>query len=238
MIAKTTFLPFIFFYCFIFFTSAHAQVSVPSHLQPSSLTVNAEGQSFLPADLIVLQINLQVTADVPGEAFEKHKELENTVSELITGFGLPDSAIIFQPFQISRYRNNNRNEIRTNQQVQLTLQDFSDYERIQVLLIENGFDNFRADFQTTKINEGDETSLQNAIRNARRKASLIAKESGLKIERIEFINYSENSASFPVLRAEMSRADIGKTRDLTDVPQFVKFTNRIEIRFKTVSSEK
>ena len=237
MNTKILFLTAAIFNFFFIYSPAISQVSVPPHLHSASLTVNAEGQTFLPADLIVLQINLQVIAGTPGQAFDEHKELENTVSELITGFGIVDSAIVFQPFQISRYRTNNRNEIRTNQQVQLTLSDFSAYERIQVLLIENGFDNFRADFQTTRSGEGNEESLRNAIKNARHKASLIADESGLKIVRIEFINYGENSVSFPVLRSEMSQADIGRTRDLTDVPQFVKFTSRIEIRFRTVPAE-
>ena len=214
-----------------FFTISHAQTlsELTEKLQNSVISISAEGEAFYPADIITLQISMQIIADSPGSAFEKHKQLEDTVVDIIAGFGVRDSSIVFEPFRINRIRNNQQFEYRTSQTVQLTLMDFDAYEEIQVTLIENGFDNFQATFQSSENRKGHRESLKNALENAKQKAELIAAELGLEIRNIASVDYSESDPSYPVLRTESMRA--GGSSSLMNVPQMVKFSNGVNIRF-------
>ena len=214
-----------------FFTISHAQTlsELTEKLQNSVISISAEGEAFYPADIITLQISMQIIADSPGSAFEKHKQLEDTVVDIIAGFGVRDSSIVFEPFRINQIRNNQQFEYRTSQTVQLTLRDFEAYEEIQVTLIENGFDNFQATFQSSENRKGDRESLKNALENAKQKAELIAAELGLEIRNIASVDYSESGPSYPVLRTESMRA--GGSSSLMNVPQMVKFSNGVNIRF-------
>jgi len=219
----------LFLACFFSGLKAQSLSELTEKLQNSVITVSAEGEAFYPADIITLQISMQVIADSPGSAFEKHKQLEETVMDLIDGFGIRDTSIVFEPFRINRVRNNQEFEYRTSQLVQLTLRDFDVYEKIQVTLIESGFDNFQATFQSSENEKGDRASLTNALENAKRKAELIATELGLEIRNIASVDYSESGPSYPVLRAESMRA--AGPPSLMNVSQMVKFTSRVNIRF-------
>ncbi|MGF1671693.1 MAG: SIMPL domain-containing protein [Balneolaceae bacterium] len=227
---KKTLLTIFFLCCLTFnFTFAQALKDLTDKLQTTVINVSTEGEAFYPANIITLQIFMQINAASPGEAFEKHKNLEKTLTGLITGFGIQDTNIVFEPFRISHIRNNRESEYRTNQLVQLTLKDFDMYEEIQVILIENDFDNFQASFQSSENIKGDRESLQNAIDNANMKAELIAAELGLEIRNIASVDYSESGPSFPVLRTESMRA--AGTPSLMNIPQIVKFTSRVTIQF-------
>lgn len=217
-----------------FFTVSEAQTlnEQSEKLQNSIISISAEGEAFYPADIITLQISMQVIADSPGSAFEKHKQLEETVVDLIVGFGIQDTSIVFEPFRINRIRNNQEFEYKTSQLVQLTLRDFELYEKIQVTLIENGFDNFQATFQSSESKKGDRESLKNALENANQKAELIAVELGLEIRNIISVDYSESGPSYPVLRTESMRAESAPP-SLMNVPQMVKFTSRVNVQFNT-----
>lgn len=218
------------FSCFLSVSKAQTLNEITEKLQNSVITISAEGEAFYPADIITLQISMQVIADSPGSAYEKHKQLEDTVVDIITGFGIPDTSIVFEPFRINRVRNNQQYEHNTSQLVQLTLRDFGIYEKIQVTLIENGFDNFQASFQSSESRKGDSESLKNALENASQKAELIAAELGLEIRSIDSVDYSESGVSYPVLRTESMRAAPAPP-SLINVPQMVKFTSRVNIRF-------
>lgn len=219
----------LFLACFFSGLKAQSLSELTEKLQNSVITVSAEGEAFYPADIIILQISMQAIADSPGSAFEKHKQLEETVIDLINGFGIRDTSIVFEPFRINRTRNNQEFEYRTNQMVQLTLRNFDIYEEIQVTLIENGFDNFQATFQSSENEKGDRESLANALETANRKAELIASELGLEIRNAASVDYSESGPSYPVLRAESMRA--AGPPSLMNVSQMVKFTSRVNIQF-------
>jgi len=217
------------------FSSSSSQVLKDStdNLQNTVINVSTEGEAFYPADIITLQISMQIVAELPGTAFEKHKNLEETVTGLIAEFGIRDTNIVFEPFRITRVnnklRNNHQIEYRTIQLVQLTLRDFDLYEEIQVILIENGFDNFNATFQSSENKEGERESLKKAIKNANHKAELIAEELGLIIQNIASVEYSESGPSYPVLRDEFMRS--ANPPSLMNIPQMVKFSSRVNIRF-------
>ncbi|MDZ7691259.1 MAG: SIMPL domain-containing protein [Balneolaceae bacterium] len=113
---------------------------------------------------------------------------------------MKESNIRFQPISINRSytdemvpgQGRERKEIfRTSQQVSLELSDFDIYEKIQVTLIENDFDQFSGNFLSTEQTEGEDEALRRAMQQAQKKAEIIVQEANLKLGGIQSVNYHD-----------------------------------------------
>ena len=158
-----------------------------------TINISMTATEYLPADLIVFNINLNAEERTPRSAYQKHKEQEVLLASLLQEFEIDDENIQFQPIRIDKmYRNNQRDQYsRTSQQVSVTFDDFDIYEEIQVTLIENNFDSFSGTFSSSKMEDGKEAALLSAIEAARERAELIAEASNLELGTTYSINYSE-----------------------------------------------
>jgi uncharacterized protein len=165
--------------------------NVDANSQPT-VTVDATGEILVPADRVSFQINIRVAGDTPADVFEKHKEQERYLANLIRNRGLDDENLSFQPMNIGsrQVRNSNENEYISNQNVQLRLDDFELFEEMQILLIENGFENFSGRFNSSKHQSGIEEALDLAIENARKKAERIAANVGKKLGEVKTIDHT------------------------------------------------
>src|SRR5699024_1798397 len=131
-------------------------------------------------------------------------------------------------------RNENaKTTYQTRQAVSLMIRDFNVYEKIQIGLIENGFDSFSGTFMSTKADTGKTKALQKAIQTAKEKAQLIAKEAGLRLGDIVRINYSEHQYRPAYARMEMSMA-MSDSDQLTRYEQTVTFSATVAIDFELV----
>lgn len=162
---------------------------------PNVLSVSAEGRIELPADVIRFDINLNAEAETPEEAYNLHKKREKVLVQLLDKYEIKETDIDFQPVSISRSRYFNRpNEevvvFQTRQLVKLTMTDFESYEKIQLGLIKHGFDNFNGSFLSSEEDAGRDEALKRAIRTAKEKADIIAKEAGVKLGAISSISYN------------------------------------------------
>lgn len=199
-----------------------------------SISINMSSTELLPADLIIFNININAEADTPGEAFEIHKKRESVLADLLKKFDIKEENINFQPVQITkRYSNNGRNMIpQTNQQVSVSFSDFKIYEKIQVSLIENGFDSFNGNFSSSELSKGKVRALEAAIRSAKERAGLIAKTSGVKLGTILHIDYSDHQVSlYRMSSMDMPAPPMVKESSMMEFDQTVSVTANISIEF-------
>ena len=200
-----------------------------------TITVTASGEAELPADIINFRINVNAEGETPQEAYEQHKKLEDKLVGLLKKHEIKEKNINFRPINIHEVRGHPEREtprsIRTQQQVHLRLEDFDVYEKIQVKLIEAGFDQFNGDFGSSNQKEGEKEALKNALANAREKAGLIASELGGEVTGIKNIRHGERpSHPGPVYETQMARAS-DKSGNLMNYKQTVMVRTSITIDF-------
>jgi uncharacterized protein YggE len=215
-------------------TTAQSLVENPQR----TISINMSATELIPADLIIFSININAEEKTPEAAFDAHKKREAVLASLLKEFDIKEEDINFQPIRMNKRTNynNNRQEITTvqsNQQVSVSFSDFDIYEKIQVSLINNGFDSFNGNFSSTKIEEGKEKALVSAIQKAKERAAFIAEQSGVKIGDIQTINYSEHQIGRPQMVME---ADMGlfksESPSMMDFAQTVSVTSNISINFE------
>jgi uncharacterized protein YggE len=203
-----------------------------------TISINMSATELIPADLIIFTININAEGKKPQDAFNIHKKRESVLASLLKEFEMKDEDIKFQPIRINKSVNyNNRQEeivVQTNQQVSVSFSDFAIYEKIQVTLIENGFDSFNGSFSSTKLEEGKEKALVSAIQSAKERAQFIAKQSGVKLGVITTINYSEHQVTRPMMAMEDASMSYVSKSSMMDFEQTVSVTSNISINFEII----
>lgn len=203
----------------------------------SSISVNTQGEVELPADIIQFNINLNARADSPQKAYELHKKREDVLVDLLKKYQIKEDDIRFQPVSIHKnYQNNYQQDektevsYQTNQRVNLKLTDFEVYEKTQVTLIENDFDSFSGHFMSTAQEKGKDDALRKAIREARRKAGIIAEEAGVKLGPVRKINYGDFQVFMPYQR-EAAALKMAGQANLMEFEQTVVVRANITMEF-------
>ncbi len=202
-----------------------------------TISINMSATELIPADLIIFSININAEEKTPEAAFDTHKKREAVLASLLKEFDIKEEDINFEPIRMNKRTNyNNRQEeftVNTNQQVSVSFSDFEIYEKIQVSLIENGFDSFNGNFSSSKLEEGKDKALVSAIQKAKERAAFIAEQSGVKLGEITTINYSEHQVNYPPMFME---ADMGRFKSeapsMMDFAQTVSVTANISLVFQ------
>lgn len=205
-----------------------AQVSYPER----SITIDASAEIAVPADIVNFNIQLTVTAGEAGEAFKLHKAKESFLADLIKKEGLQDENLSFQPVSLNPgTTREGANRFSTMQSVSLTLTDFTLFERIQQILVENGFTSFRGSFNSSERQNGEEEALKQAIVNARNKADIIAESLGINITGIKSVEHHASPVTFAL--DSRSLAASAMSSSMLDFEQSIKVSSQIRIVFET-----
>ena len=214
---------------FVFVGAAHAQ---------NKISINASSQVMVPADKIAFQINLNADASTPQEAYNLHKEREKVLVKQLKKFDIKDEDINFEPITINKHYDNSypqkeeKSRIQTRQQVVVTLDDFDIYEKIQITLIENNFDEFSGNFLSSESKQGEDEALKKALKIAREKADLIAGETGLSISGIKNINYSYSQRPPRPMSMDMMRAPQSTESSLLQFDQTVSVSASVSVTYE------
>lgn len=215
---------------FIFFVNSNAQ----SMENDPRITVEATGEVQVPADLIHFQVNITQFRDDAREAFELHKEQEEFLTELLLEEEISDSNITANPISIShvrRHTNTGESGYETRQQVLIELDDVTQFESMQIKLIENGFVNFSGSFSSTQLAEASDKALGNAVSQAKRKAEILAEAAGKKItEIIEITYHSGRTYSARSNRVEMAYDSDGGS--LLQFERIIPVTENVSVQFR------
>lgn len=180
---------------FTLFLSTIIDASAQSTATDSQISVSATGEAHVTADLIQFRVNITQFNKDAREAFVIHKEQETFLTELLLEEGVADSNITANPISIShmrRYENTSESGYETQQEILIVLEDVTQFESMQIKLIENGFTNFSGSFSAKNLDQASDIALQNAVGEARRKAELLAEAAGKEIVDVITINYHTN----------------------------------------------
>ena len=212
-----------------------AQPKATKDPETPAMTISATGKIELPADQIQFRINVNAEADQPQEAYKLHKKREKALVQLLDEYNVSEEDIGYEPIAISKARQYNREDsekdmYQTRQTVNLTLEDFDVYEKIQVGLIANGFDNFSGSFSNTDMEAGKDKALQRAIQKAKEKAQLIARETGVNLGPIIEINYSFDDVQ-PYAQEQMQMKAVANDSGMMKYKQTVTVSARISIQY-------
>lgn len=197
------------------------------------ISINASAEVSIPADRIAFNITLNAEGETPQKAYNLHKEREKVLVELLKKHDIREENIDFEPISITkRYNNhppsNEKQRVITRQRVILSLDDFELYEKIQITLIENGFDEFSGNFLSSESKKGEDEALKKALKTAREKADIIARETGLTIDGIKEINYSYNQDSPRPMMEMRATSDSGS---LMEFDQSVSVSASVSVSY-------
>lgn len=203
--------------------------------EPDVISVSAEGQVELSADIIQFNINLNAEADQPQKAYEMHTKREKALVQLLKEYNIEEKNIQYEPISISKTNDYNRHDeenprYQTRQAVRLKLQDFDIYEKIQIGLIENNFDNFNGQFISSRAEQGKNEALQKSVQNAKEKAKLLAQEAGVSLGEITNITYNQNVERPAYQRSTMEMGD--SSNQLTQFEPTVLISASVSIDFE------
>ncbi len=208
-------------------------VSFPVQSQDHpTVTVNAQGEVSVTADVILFQVNINRFKDTAQEAFREHKEQERFLTSLLIENGIEERHITAQPINISPRRHSNRTGVETRQQVLLTLEDIEQFEAMQVALIENGFDNFSSQFSANNLNDARDRALEKAVQEAHRRAELLAGASGKQLGSIKSIQYGSRTSQ-PVFRTMEMAMDAG-SESLLQFEHSLSITERVDVVYELI----
>ena len=205
-----------------------------------TITINMSASELLPADLIIFNVNINAEGKTPQEADELHRERESLLAELLQDLDISEEDIDYEPVRMNRqrvnsnrYNNNGEQEYitTTNQSVSISFNDFSLYEKIQLTLIENGFDSFNGQFSSTKITEGKEKALIAAIEAAKERAELIAETSGVELSGVSNIIFSDHQIGTPRKTSSMEMMSVSRDASMMDFGQTVEVRSNISISY-------
>jgi uncharacterized protein YggE len=204
-----------------------------------TITINMSASELLPADLIIFNVNINAQAETPQEAYDLHKKQESLLANLLHNLEIDEDNIDYEPIRMNRRQVNsnryNNEELQyitsTNQSVSITFEDFSLYEKIQLTLIENGFDSFNGQFSSSEITKGKESALISAIEAAKERAELIAKTSGVELGSVSNINYSDHQIGIPQKSVSMEAMSLARDSSMMDFGQTISVTANVNISF-------
>lgn len=192
-----------------------------------TITVDATGEVTVAADIASLRVNISVTDDTPADVFALHKQQEEYLTTIVKEYHLTGDKLNFQPMSIGSRQTRDSREFRSSQSVHMRIDDFDLFEKIQVLLIENGFENFSGSFSSTLLEEAENRALDTAISNAREKAQRIAENIGKTLGDIKSVEHTVYRSRPPeALQFAEMRADTGS---LMEFEQSIPVTSNITI---------
>lgn len=197
--------------------------------QNGTIVIDATGEVMAPANEIIFNININQFDSVASEAFSKHKEQEEFLTRLILDQNIDEDHINAHPISISPRRHSQNQGFETRQNVTMRLQDLNQFEQMQITLIENGFDNFSANFSTKNAEEARSNALGKAVEVARNKAEKLANGSGRQLGKVVNIEYT-SSFGF-VQRSANMMVEMEYDESLLEMQKTIPVRENVRITF-------
>lgn len=198
----------------------------------NTIQIHASGSASIKADLINLQVNINHFHSDSKTAYDRHREQEAFLTELLVDRDIEDKNITASPVSISpTQRGNNERGYQTRQQVTIKLDDPARYEEMQILLIENGFTSFSGSFDAADKTEAREQALKNAVEEARSKAELLAAATGKRVIDVKEIRYTGSHAPYAGEVQQYRAMAMDSSSSLLQFEQFITITENVMILF-------
>jgi len=164
----------------------------------ATISIQTSGEIDVPANILNFHVTITQFHEQPKEAFDRHKEQERFLTELLIREDISEKNIAANPISISQTRRQQEGTgYQTRQQVTIQIDDVTQFETMQLTLIQNGFTNFSGNFGAKDLTQARDEALEQAVKEAYRKAELLAGAAGKTITGVEAIQYGTQSDISP-----------------------------------------
>lgn len=212
----------------VFSVHANAQNS-----RANTIQIQASGSASVKADIISLQVNINQFHSDSKTAYERHKEQETFLTNLLLEENIDDKNITANPVSISpSQRGQNEQGYQTRQQVSIRVDDPARFEEMQILLIENGFTSFSGSFVALDRSEAREEALKNAVAEARSKADLLAEATEKRIIDVREINFSGSHTPYAGEMQAYRAISMDSSGSLLQFDRLITVTEHVTITFQ------
>lgn len=164
-----------------------------------TLVITGKGRLSVTPDLATIKFPIKVEDKGYGVAVEKLTQIVNLLTETIESLGVEKTALKTEAFRVDTHHVRNKKTERNDfvgfsAQHHLTLEIPLDNTLLNKIVIgivnlDQGVE-FKISFGVRDKESCMQRLIENAIRNAKEKAAIIAKASDLKLKEIVNINYS------------------------------------------------
>lgn len=201
-----------------------------------TISVGASAEILVPADVINLSVTIGISAESAEKAFARHQEQESFIAGLLHDLNIDEEKITFQPMSIRPNRQRDGTILtNTSQRISIKMDDFDSFIDVQKKLIDNGFDNFSANFFSTEFEEGGKEALVKAVEHAREDAEIMAAAAGSRLGEVIKIEHASHESRRPTLRTEMSAAMVADSRSMMDFAQTITVRKEVVVVFKLIN---
>lgn len=158
--------------------------------QFTEISVSGIGEVELEADLLLFHVTITQFHNSAQTAFERHKDQESYLSQLLIRENIAEQHIHANPITISPMRRQQEGTgFETRQSISIRIDHVKQFESMQIALIENGFVNFSGNFIASRQTEGADEALVLAVQDATKKAEILAHSAGMELIGMKRIEY-------------------------------------------------
>ena len=212
-----------------------APVTAQTSNNDSRISVDAIGEVQVRSDLVHFNVNITQFNKEARQAFNKHKEQEQYLTQLLLNEGVADSNITANPISIShirRYNQTGESGYETRQQVLIVLDDVTQFESMQIKLIENGFTNFSGSFASSQMESARDEALKKAVEEARSKADILAEAAGKKITEVITMNYHSSTRPYAARTESVQMAFDASGGSLLQFERMIPVRENISVQYR------
>ena len=200
---------------FLAFTSVKAQDTAPQAIPKSALKITGTGQMRVTPDLAVVNMTVKATDMDFNNAVKKLNQKTSELNRKLLGAGFKKDEIKTSQLNVQENRHWRNGEnidsgYVANQHIELRFQ--RDYQRMSRLMEafakEEGAEalfHFGFALSDQARQQANEELIRKAIQDARAKATVIAKSSGVRLGKIRSISYGQPESRPVPMYAEMEQ---------------------------------
>lgn len=209
--------------------------STSDAINHSKITISSSAEVAVPADIVYMQININMNHQDADRAFQEHKEREEYLANLLMDLDFDSDQISYQPIQMRPNRQRDGSlQVHTNQTVHVTFYSIDQFGDVQSKLIANGFDNFSGSFGATESEEAGKIALSEAVKNARAEAEILAESAGMKVGEVLSIEHTTNHTRPVAMRSDMLMRASSESASLSDFSQTITVKKSVTVQYRLV----
>ena len=198
----------------------------------NTIKIQATSTLYVPADQILIMVQLFCDNKQPAAALNDFYELKNKFLNIVSQYQLADSLINYSVLAFSRNNTVNGVAFRADQNISILLNRTSDYVKFQIDFFENGFTYFHIRYTSSELHSYKQEGYNKAFSLAKEDADYIAKSMGKTLGNV--ISVSTKVIDYPEIDNSYTKGEVYKfgTAELITPPR-VKLETVIEVLFST-----
>lgn len=200
------------------------------------ITISSSAEVTVPADIVYMQVNINMNHQDADRAFQEHKQREEFLANLLLDLEFDSEQISYQPIQMRPNRQRDGSlQVYTNQTVNLTFYSIDLFGEVQSKLIANGFDNFSGSFGASKTEEAGKIALSEAVKSARAEAEILAESAGMKVGDVLSIEHTSNVARPVSMQSDMMMRAVSESASLSEFSQTIKVSKSVKVQYHLIN---